>query len=72
MSNEAIFSTDPSDIFFKFCTIVELVNAPVPLRPAVLRLIPEPPGSSRFMDRDEPGENDVFLPKNLDGQPSRP
>ena len=28
--------------------------------------------SSRFMDRGEPGENDVFLPKNLDGQPSRP
>ena len=23
-------------------------------------------------DRDEPGENDVFLPKNLDGRPSRP
>ena len=41
--------------------------APVPLRPAVLRFIPEPPGSFRFMDRDEPGENDVFLPKNLDG-----
>ena len=28
--------------------------------------------SSRFMDRGEPGENDVFLPKNLDGRPSRP
>ena len=42
------------------------------LRPAVLRFIPEPPGSFRFMDRDEPGENDVFLPKNLDGRPSRP
>ena len=26
MSNEAIFSTDPSDFFFKFCTIVELVK----------------------------------------------
>ena len=35
----------------------------VPLRPAVLRFIPEPPGSFRFMDRDVPGENDVFLPK---------
>ena len=43
--------------------------APVPLRPAVLRFIPELPGSSRFMDRDEPGENDV-LPKNLDGRRS--
>ena len=47
-------------------------NGSVPLRPAVLRFIPEPPGSSRFMDRDEPGENDVLLPKNLDGRPSRP
>ena len=36
-------------------------NAPVALRPAVLRFIPEPPGSSRFMDRDEPGENDGFF-----------
>ena len=52
-------------------TYFETVNAPVPLRPAVLRFIPEPPGSSRFMDRDEPGENDVCLPKNLDGRPSR-
>ena len=40
--------------------IIFAVYAPVPLRPAVLRFIPEPPGSSRFMDRDEPGENDVF------------
>ena len=49
-----------------------MCNATVPLRPAVLRFIPEPPGSSRFMDRDVPGENDVFLPKNLEGRPSRP
>ena len=54
------------------CVVHGLLYAPVPLRPAVLRFIPEPPGSSRFMDRDVPGENDVFLPKNLDGRPSRP
>ena len=30
------------------------------------------PGSPRSMDRDVPGENYVFLPKNLDGRPSRP
>ena len=30
------------------------------------------PGASRFMHRSEPGENDGFLPKNLDGRPSRP
>ena len=39
------------------------IYAPVPLRPAVLRFIPEPPGSSRFVDQDEPGENDVFCRK---------
>ena len=37
----------------------------VPLRPAARRFIPEPPGSSRFMDRDEPGENDGFFCRKI-------
>ena len=49
-----------------------IFNAPVPLRPAVLRFIPEPPRSSRFMDRDEPGENDVFWPKKGPQDPGAP
>ena len=48
------------------------LNGSVPLRLAVLRFIPEPPGSSRFMDRDVPGENDVFLPKKTRKHPGAP
>ena len=49
-----------------------LGNAPVPLRPAVLRFIPEPPGHPGSWTGVNRVKMTVFLPKNLDGRPSRP
>ena len=48
------------------------VLCPSPTEAGGTTVYPGAARSSRFMDRGEPGENDVFLPKNLDGGQSRP
>ena len=61
----------PLQIFTKLRPIIVYI-CPSPTEAGGTTVYPGASRSSRFMDRGEPGENDVFLPKNLDGRPSRP
>ena len=51
---------------------LRITLCPSPTEAGGTTVYPGASRSSRFMDRGEPGKNDVFWPKNLDGRRSRP